>query len=644
MKKIIALSSLFFIVTVVCAQEQYNDWFKAVNAIYAGDFNQVIAMSDKQDFDINQKGPSGQTLLHEMAERGSKEQVNFLIDRGADVNARDDEGKTILHVVSRADVAQLLFNQGAVLNDERGNPILDVRGQNPLHEIVAKRDELGPADKVIVDGESLSLIELMLKKGADPTLVSNVRQTPLHMVRDLETAKILIESGGKRILDGDLQGRFGPALPLLPEIALHAVDSRGSDVIRMLVTDYRLDVNQRDWAGQTVLHTLARTAHVLGDDDIIKFLLDNGGQDSLNLVTSLGQTPLMEAVGGGNNKGMRFLVEQGADVTVKDFTEKNLLHVAAGSGFLPDDMKFLIDKGLDINAVDVDGNTPLHYSVALGEIDGVKFLIDEGADLNVKDKNGMTLLHKAPSFGMFDDEGNQKQSVLEFLFTKGLDVNAVDSLGNTPLHYRAMSADVQGLKMLVDQGADVTLRNKEGQSILDIVRDRSVRFDRDNAAIKKELGDNYDEKMYANPFKQIIEELERVAGKQYGQEDMYRKGVKTTEVLDRERKVKSKTDSRVKTTDDVGKILTNDRVSSYKKTITDKRKQKVQPGFVEIKGQEKSKGVRDLDVPKTSVPVQPKSEKSLRQTVPKISLPDKKQPKSVPDDISRAARLAATAA
>ena len=65
-----------------------------------------------------------QTLLH-LAE--TVEQVNALLDRGVDVNARDKIGRTPLHLASNAEVVNALADRGADVN------ATDKNSQTPLH-------------------------------------------------------------------------------------------------------------------------------------------------------------------------------------------------------------------------------------------------------------------------------------------------------------------------------------------------------------------------------------------------------------------------------------------------------------------------------------------------------------------------------
>jgi ankyrin repeat protein len=59
---------------------------------------------------------------------------------------------------------------------------------------------------------------------------------------------------------------------------------------------------------------------------------------------------------------------------------------------------------------------------------------------------------------------------VEMLCDAKADVNAVDKNKNTPLHYAAGYGRADVCKMLVDNGASVTLRNLDGKSPLDVAK------------------------------------------------------------------------------------------------------------------------------------------------------------------------------
>ena len=71
--------------------------------------------------DVNAKSDEGITVLHEAAWRGSKEIVELLISEGADVNAKDVKGGTPLDLTilyKQAQIAALLRKHGGKTGEE----------------------------------------------------------------------------------------------------------------------------------------------------------------------------------------------------------------------------------------------------------------------------------------------------------------------------------------------------------------------------------------------------------------------------------------------------------------------------------------------------------------------------------------------
>lgn len=52
--------------------------------------------------------------------------------------------------------------------------------------------------------------------------------------------------------------------------------------------------------------------------------------------------------------------------------------------------------------------------------------------------------------------------IADLLLESGADVNAQDWTGQTPLHWAAYEGTVETVQLLLDCGADTTIRNKEG--------------------------------------------------------------------------------------------------------------------------------------------------------------------------------------
>jgi ankyrin repeat protein len=110
--------------------------------------------------DVNARNNDGQTPLHLAHDI---DVAKWLMDNGANVNAKDNSGQTPLHRTSKYqhwDVSPLLIKNGADVNAR------DNYGATPLHL----------ATECFVGGVDYAL--LLIKNGADVNVKDNYRKTP----------------------------------------------------------------------------------------------------------------------------------------------------------------------------------------------------------------------------------------------------------------------------------------------------------------------------------------------------------------------------------------------------------------------------------------------------------------------------------
>jgi ankyrin repeat protein len=103
-------------------------------------------------------------------------------------------------------------------------------------------------------------------------------------------------------------------------------------------------------------------------------------------------------------------------------------------------VKYFIDNGADINAPDSDGKTLLINAAGAGSDKLAIFLINKGAAVNRVDKSGRSVLmilidhlEYVGGRGCFHDHATVNTGLIEQLIKKGADVNIKDREGNTPL-------------------------------------------------------------------------------------------------------------------------------------------------------------------------------------------------------------------
>jgi ankyrin repeat protein len=159
------------------------------------------------------------------AEEGDADAVRRLIAYGADVNARDEAGRTPLHIVALGTAAEAA---GVLLERKADFDARDHAGKTPLH--LARR--------------SVAIVNLLLNFGADANaLTPDTEETPLHTLRDAEDPKIveMLLARGADVGARDKEG----------QTPLHKAAVDGSpEVIRALVAAGAAR-DARDAAGRT---------------------------------------------------------------------------------------------------------------------------------------------------------------------------------------------------------------------------------------------------------------------------------------------------------------------------------------------------------------------------------------------------------
>jgi len=175
----------------------------------------------------------------------------------------------------------------------------------------------------------------------------------------------------------------------------------------------------------------------------------------LFLALSASGDEIHDAVRSGNLDKVKTLLRTHSEwLNSPDQNQKTPLLLSLESGHI-DIARYLIEQGADVNLKDKDKSSPLHNAAFLGNLEIVDLLLKKGASsVNEGNFRGQTPLLFACEKG--------HPGVVTRLLDAGADIEARDALGRTPLMTTALSRNMEVVKILVRRGADINAVIKRG--------------------------------------------------------------------------------------------------------------------------------------------------------------------------------------
>lgn len=156
---------------------------------------------------------------------------------------------------------------------------------------------------------------------------------------------------------------------------------------------------------------------------------------------------LLQSIQNDDFEQVKALIDQGANINLKDPDGNPILHLTHNSDIL----KFLIQSGADVNATNADG-----YSLIYGHKTprAINLLVKYGAKVNVKSKDGFSPLCL--------EVANNHLDTAKALLDAGADVNYKICHGATVLFF---CKTIKMLKLLIEYGADINVKNDYGYMV-----------------------------------------------------------------------------------------------------------------------------------------------------------------------------------
>jgi len=221
------------------------------------------------------------------------------------------------------------------------------------------------------------------------------------------------------------------------------------------------------------LHEFAKSN---GTDEIIDEL-EKG--TSVDIVSDMGETALFWAARGGHVEAIKLLIDKGADIDAQDAAGNTPVMIAVTQA-KPDICKFLLDNGASASIENKAGDTVVSIAMRLADkckclaivmaavgsnMDGGTLLLNAAQNGNIERLRAVLRLEPYQKEKGQEKEKEKKEGD-DIQATDVPDINFTDKNGRTALMVAASSAHYDCVKLLLENGASINQKDKDGLTAL----------------------------------------------------------------------------------------------------------------------------------------------------------------------------------
>ncbi|ORY37861.1 ankyrin [Neocallimastix californiae] len=449
-----------------------------------------------KEFTINKKGNEKELIeSFEFRVKNKFNIIKLLLKYGLDINAKDEEGKTLL-LYAINEVNEFLFyylikNKASLKSLQAYNIKVLVKfivrineNENVLNKLIKYTNKEKEEEKCI------KILNLKIQNGFDINDKDEEGNTILIYaieVRKISVIQYLLERNASL---KSVNSKIEILKPLITNIIPKSgsdeeqicnIDDLNFNILKLLI-DYGLNMENNKKIYITLFKIMKNSNPEI--DQIIENLLNNKKfifkiSCNIKLIRSLFNSIQRESI------LLKLLIQNGLGYIAKINDNIKLIKplfnsIQGGESMV---LKLLIQNGLNVNSVDEDNHSLLCYAIELDYLkivpyllkyDKIKFnilkiLIENGLNIKFDDDNddGKKIIRY-----IFE---NNSHNILKYLLKHGLDIQYINENTNLlqPLIYVSNKNVINILDVLLENGLKINNRDKSGKTLLDYCNDNN---------------------------------------------------------------------------------------------------------------------------------------------------------------------------
>lgn len=266
-----------------------------------------------------------------------------------------------------------------------------------------------------------------------------------------------------------------------------AAENNSIKVIKLFL-EKGVNINEKSY---NHISSLLEVAIACRANEVAQYLIEKN--INVNTTNAWGASPIILATFYGDEEIVNMIVDK-SDLKVTDGNGNNLLHMAAYSGKI-ELYKLFLEKGVNPLDLNLEDNLPICYS---SNLEMLKYVLEESETFLEENKQMSFEIFKNTSsteiveylvvsgycdINQIDEDGNNglyfayingNYDVFEKMILMGIDVNNQNKFGDSILHITVMESAIEYIELLLKNNSDVSIKNLEGNSALDIAENLQV--------------------------------------------------------------------------------------------------------------------------------------------------------------------------